>query len=118
MSTNKITHADIQAPMQGKINQEQVDDAVAWWAQLTGVTPANLDQPEAPVTIQPHHYADLRNAADGLNAIATLLSVANCSADSKLSSFFSGGLISAMVALSGQLSGNLDRLSCDWKGRP
>ena len=101
---------DIPPFFRGKINEEQVEDALLWWAQLTGNAPTDWTEPDKPITVYPAVFAGLRNAANGLTAVTRVLAITSGGADSTPGGWLACGLVSAAVALADSINNDLSRL--------
>lgn len=99
---------DVLAPAFKDCEKGHVSDAMEQWGKISGKISMDWTEPDAAITVQPMHWSKVRNAAHGLQAIARLSRIIKEGQVSEPSGWLTGGLDSAMVALSDVIVAGLD----------
>lgn len=107
----QLSQIEVPGYLAGRINQGQADDALLWWAQLTGNEPLDWTDPQRNVILYDHDVAMLANATQGLSAVARLLRMACETSESKVSPYLQSGLAAAVVALVDSMESSLQDIT-------
>ena len=107
----QLSQIEVPGYLAGRVNQGQADDALLWWAQLTGNEPLDWTDPQRNVILYGHDVARLANATQGLSAVARLLRMTCETSESKVSPCLQGGLAAAVVALVDSMESSLQDIT-------
>lgn len=102
--------SEVLAPAFADCGAQEVNDALIWWARLSGKIHESWTMPDKDVTMAASAFDRLRTTAHGLATVARLMQIlAECGGESKPSVAISCGLNSAMVALADSLDVQVSR---------
>lgn len=102
--------SEVLAPAYADCGEQEVNDAMTWWARLSGKSHESWTMPDNDVTIVAYDYDNLRTTAHGLATVARLVQIlSECGGESKPSLAISCGLNSALVALANSLDMQVSR---------